>query len=106
MAFMGFWGTGVEPGTQYTEKVSCTVWKMMMMMMMVMMISDRKFHKLYPRCNNTFCLVDKGYVISAVRAGVRAAVHAHVILSFYWSRLVSCLIYSDTISRAGSEVCG
>ena len=29
---MGFWGTGVEPGTQYTEKVSCTVWKMMMMM--------------------------------------------------------------------------
>ena len=31
MAFMGFWGTGVEPGTQYTEKVSCTVWKMMMM---------------------------------------------------------------------------
>ena len=30
MAFMGFWGTGVEPGTQYTEKVSCTVWKMMM----------------------------------------------------------------------------
>ena len=32
MAFMGFWGTGVEPGTQYTEKVSCTVWKMMMMM--------------------------------------------------------------------------
>ena len=29
MAFMGFWGTGVEPGTQYTEKVSCTVWKMM-----------------------------------------------------------------------------
>ena len=34
-AFMGFWGTGVEPGTQYTEKVSCTVWKMMMMMMMI-----------------------------------------------------------------------
>ena len=33
MTFMGFWGTGVEPGTQYTEKVSCTVWKMMMMMM-------------------------------------------------------------------------
>ena len=31
MAFMGYWGTGVEPGTQYTEKVSCTVWKMMMM---------------------------------------------------------------------------
>ena len=31
MAFMGLWGTGVEPGTQYTEKVSCTVWKMMMM---------------------------------------------------------------------------
>ena len=31
-AFMGFWGTGVEPGMQYTEKVSCTVWKMMMMM--------------------------------------------------------------------------
>ena len=29
MAFMGLWGTGVEPGTQYTEKVSCTVWKMM-----------------------------------------------------------------------------
>ena len=26
-----FSGTGVEPGTQYTEKVSCTVWKMMMM---------------------------------------------------------------------------
>ena len=34
MAFMGFWGTGVEPGTQYTEKVSCTVWKMMMMMIL------------------------------------------------------------------------
>ena len=34
MAFMGLWGTGVEPGTQYNEKVSCTVWKMMMMMMM------------------------------------------------------------------------
>ena len=31
MGFMGYWGTGVEPGTQYTEKVSCTVWKMMMM---------------------------------------------------------------------------
>ena len=30
MAFMRYWGTGVEPGTQYTEKVSCTVWKMMM----------------------------------------------------------------------------
>ena len=30
MAFMGLWGTGVEPGMQYTEKVSCTVWKMMM----------------------------------------------------------------------------
>ena len=35
MAFMGFWGTGVEPGTQYTEKVSCTVWKMTMMMIHV-----------------------------------------------------------------------
>ena len=35
MTFMEFWGTGVEPGTQYTEQVSCTVWKMMMMMMMM-----------------------------------------------------------------------
>ena len=47
MTFMGFWGTGVEPGTQYTEKVSCTVWKMMMMMMMKALDALSDYFKLW-----------------------------------------------------------
>ena len=42
MTFMGFWGTGVEPGTQYTEKVSCTVWKMMNMQFALDSVTTRQ----------------------------------------------------------------
>ena len=74
MAFMGFWGTGVEPGTQYTEKVSCTVWKMTS-------THDTLSLLRFVICVGGYNIFDKdyySYILSRPRLATKTGKHARI----------------------------